>query len=147
MKYLPLVLLILAGAAITTQSAVNSQLRMALHQVLWAVFISYLGGSLVAGALLLASRTPVPALAELSNLKWYYWTGGLLGVGYVLTITFSLQRVGAAGLFALVVAGQLLTALLYDQLGIFSLQRSSLSISKLAGAALLVLGAYLLNRK
>ncbi len=146
MKYLPLLLLILAGAAITTQSAVNSQLRMALHQVLWAVFISYLGGSLVAGALLLTSRTPVPALAELSNLKWYYWTGGLLGVGYVLTITFSLQRVGAASLFALVV-GQLLTALLYDQLGIFSLQRSSLSMSKLAGAALLVLGAYLLNRK
>ena len=138
-----LLLLVLAGAAITTQSAVNSQLRGALHHVGWAVFISYLGGTLVAGALLLASRAPVPSLPELVSLKWYYWTGGLLGVGYVLTITFSLQRVGAASLFGLVVAGQLLTALLFDQLGVLSLHRSSFSLAKL----LLVLGAYLLNRK
>ncbi|QKG51679.1 DMT family transporter [Hymenobacter sp. BRD67] len=147
MKPFLLLLLVLAGAAITTQSAVNSQLRGALHSVGWAVFISYLGGSLVAGALLLLTRTPLPALAELGSLKWYYWTGGLLGVGYVLTITFSLQRVGAASLFALVVAGQLLTALLYDQLGVLNLSRSPLSSSKLVGVALLVLGAYLLNRK
>lgn len=146
MKYLPFLLLVLAGAAITTQSAVNSQLKGALHHVLWAVLISYVGGSIVAGALLLITRTPVPALAELAHLKWYYWTGGLLGVCYVLTITFSLQRVGAANLFALVVAGQLLTALLFDQLGLLSLSRSDFSLAKLLGVALLVAGAYLINR-
>lgn len=147
MKYLPFVLLVLAGAAFATQSAVNSQLRGALHSVLWAVLVSYAGGTLVAGALLLAARAPVPALAALGGLPWYYWTGGLLGVVYVMAIAFSLQRVGAASLFALVVAGQLLTALLYDQLGFLHLHRSSFSLTKAAGAALLVLGAYLLNRK
>ncbi len=147
MKILMLLLLVLAGAAITTQSAVNSQLRGALHQVGWAVFISYVGGSLVAGGLLLATRAAVPSLADFGGLKWYYWTGGLLGVGYVLVIAFSLQRVGAASLFALVVAGQLLTALLYDQLGFFNLHRSNLSPARVGGALLLILGAYLLNRK
>ena len=147
MRYLPFLLLVLAGGAITTQSAVNSQLRTALHQnVLWAVLISYVGGSVVASALLLLTRTPMPALADFAGVKWYSWTGGLLGLGYVLTITFLLQRVGAANLFALVVTGQLLTALLFDQLGLFSLASSGISPGKLLGVALLVAGAYLINR-
>lgn len=147
MRYLPFLLLVLAGAAIATQSAVNSQLRGALHNnVLWAVLISYVGGSVVAAVLLLLTRAPVPALADFGGLKWYYWTGGLLGVGYVLTITLLLQRVGAANLFALVVTGQLLTALLFDQLGLFSLASSGVSPAKLLGVALLVVGAYLINR-
>ncbi len=146
MKYLLLGLLVLAGAAITLQSAVNSQLKTAVPHVLWAVLISYVGGILVAGVLLLLSQAPTLTLPSLARVPWYGWTGGLLGVGYVLTITWSLKRVGAANLFALVVAGQLVMALLLDQTGWLGLQRSAFSLSKVAGAALLVGGAYLINR-
>jgi transporter family-2 protein len=66
---------------------------------------------------------------------------------YIAAITFSLQRVGAASLFALVVGGQLLTALVYDQFGFLGLNRHSFSPAKLAGVLLLAAGAYLLNRK
>jgi transporter family-2 protein len=45
------------------------------------------------------------------------------------------------------VTGQLLTALLFDQLGLLGLARSPLTLSRLAGALLLIAGAYLLNRK
>ena len=120
MKYLLLGLLVLAGAAITLQSAVNCQLKTAVPHVLWAVLISYLGGSVVAGVLLLLTQAPPLALPALARVPWYGWTGGLLGVGYVLTITWSLKRVGAANLFALVVAGQLVTALLLDHLTLSS---------------------------
>jgi drug/metabolite transporter (DMT)-like permease len=68
-------------------------------------------------------------------------------MAYIAAIVFSLQRVGAASLFALVVTGQLLTALLFDHLGLLGLMRSPLTLSRLAGALLLVAGAYLLNRK
>ena len=108
--------------------------------------ISYVGGSLVAGVLLLLSQAPPLTLPALVRVPWYGWTGGLLGVGYVLTITWSLKRVGAANLFALVVAGQLLTALLLDQAGWLGLERHAWSPSRLVGVALLVGGAYLLNR-
>lgn len=89
---------------------------------------------------------PTLGLPALARVPWYGWTGGLLGVGYVLTITWSLKRVGAANLFALVVAGQLVTALLLDQAGWLGLERSTWSLSKLVGVALLVGGAYLINR-
>jgi transporter family-2 protein len=147
MKFLSLLVLVLAGAALTTQSAVNSQLRGNLHSVMWAVLISYLVGSLAAAAVLVVNQEPVPSLASLSTLKWYQWTGGALGMVYIAAITFSLQRVGAASLFALVVGGQLLTALVYDQFGFLGLNRHSFSPAKLAGVLLLAAGAYLLNRK
>lgn len=147
MKYLSLLVLLLAGAALTTQSAVNSQLRGGLHSVMWSVLGSYLVGSLTATAVLLATREPLPTLAAMSGLRWYQWTGGALGMVYLAAITFSLHRVGAASLFALVVAGQLLTALCYDQFGWLGLSRSSFSPAKLAGVLFLAAGAYLLNRK
>jgi transporter family-2 protein len=71
MKFLSLLVLVLAGAALTTQSAVNSQLRGNLHSVMWAVLISYLVGSLAAAAVLVVNQEPVPSLASLSTLKWY----------------------------------------------------------------------------
>jgi len=147
MKYLPLFVLVLAGVALTTQSAVNSQLRGGLHSVMWAVLGSYLVGSLAAGAVLVATREPLPSLAALGELRWYQWTGGALGMVYIAAIVLSLPRVGAAPLFALVVTGQLLTALLFDQLGLLGLTRTPLSWSRLTGALLLIVGAYLLNRK
>ena len=147
MKYLPFLVLVLAGAALTTQSAVNSQLRGGLHSVLWAVLASYLVGTLAAALVLVGTQTPLPTLADAGAVRWYQWTGGALGMIYIAAIVFSLQRVGAASLFALVVTGQLLTALLFDQLGLLGLARSPLTLSRLAGALLLIAGAYLLNRK
>jgi transporter family-2 protein len=147
MKYLPFLVLILAGAALTTQSAVNSQLRTGLHSVMWSVLASYLVGTITAAAVLVGNQTPLPTLSEVSAVKWYQWTGGALGMIYIAAIVFSLQRVGAASLFALVVTGQLLTALLFDQLGLLGLARSPLTLTRLARGLLLVAGAYLLNRK
>jgi len=147
MKVLSLFVLVLAGAALTTQSAVNSQLRTGLHSVLWAVLASYLVGTMAAALVLASTQTPLPTLADVKGIKWYQWTGGALGMVYIAAIVFSLQRVGAASLFALVVTGQLLTALLFDQLGLLGLTRSPLTGSRLAGALLLVAGAYLLNRR
>jgi transporter family-2 protein len=147
MKYLPFLVLVLAGAALTTQSAVNSQLRRGLHSVMWAVLASYLVGTLAAAMVLVSTQASWPTLADVRAIRWYQWTGGALGMLYIAAIVFSLQRVGAASLFALVVTGQLLTALLFDQLGLLGLVRSPLTLSRLAGALLLAAGAYLLNRK
>ena len=143
MRYLTLLMLMVAGAAITTQSVVNTQLRGTLHSLMWAVLVSYVVGSLTAGAVLVVTGTSLPNADAISATRWYEWTGGALGVCYVAAITFSLQRVGAASLFALVVTGQLLTALAYDQ---FGLRRGGFSAGKLVGVLCLAAGAYLLNR-
>jgi transporter family-2 protein len=59
------------------------------------------------------------------------------------------RRVAALGrplTFALIVGGQTFAALLIDQLGLFGLDRTPLSLSRVVGAAMLV-GAVILIRR
>ncbi len=69
MKSLSLLVLVLAGAALTTQSAVNSQLRGGLHSVMWAVLASYLVGTLTAALVLASTQATPPTLAAVQSIK------------------------------------------------------------------------------
>ena len=73
------------------------------------------------------------------------WLGGLLGGFYVLVGILASPRIGFANLFSLVVAGQILLALLFDQFGAFGNPVHALNPLRAAGAALLVLGVYLIQ--
>jgi transporter family-2 protein len=77
----------------------------------------------------------------------YKYTGGLLGAFFVTVIILTVQKIGSANVFALVIAGQLFMALLYDHLGLFGFPQSNISVTKIIGVVLLVVGAYLINKK
>jgi transporter family-2 protein len=62
--------LVLAGAALTIQSVVNSQLRGSLYSVRWAVLVSYLVGTLAAALVLISTQAVRPTLAEVSAIRW-----------------------------------------------------------------------------
>lgn len=147
MKYLFFVLPALAGLTITTQAAVNSQLRFAVNNPWLTAFISFLVGTLFLGAVLLFTRQPLPSFATLSQIAWYKYTGGLLGTFFVTVIIFAVPRIGSANVFALLIAGQLFFALLYDHFGLFGFPQNSISWIKVFGVLLLVTGAYLINKK
>lgn len=147
MKYLFFVLPAFAGLTITTQAAVNSQLRFAVNNPWLAAFISFLVGTLFLGAVLLFTRQPLPSWATLSHIAWYKYTGGLLGSFFVTVIIFAVPRIGSANVFALLIAGQLFFALLYDHFGLFGFPQNSISWIKVFGVLLLVTGAYLINKK
>jgi bacterial/archaeal transporter family-2 protein len=56
-----------------------------------------------------------------------------------------LPSLGAATLIALVVAGQMLTTITFDHFGLFGLTPHPVSLSRLAGAALLIAGVILIR--
>lgn len=147
MKLLYYLLPVMAGVAITVQSGINSQLRVALQHPIMAAFISFLTGTIALGLILLFSRTAYPALDSYSNISWYKFSGGLFGV-FVVTVTLlSVAEIGAANMFVLIIAGQLITALLMDQFGLLGMKVNPVTLQKLLGILLLVCGAYLVNRK
>jgi transporter family-2 protein len=47
----------------------------------------------------------------------------------------------------LVIAGQMLAALILDSTGAFGITRASLTVSRVVGAVLLLIGAILIQRK
>jgi transporter family-2 protein len=147
MKALFYLLPILAGVAMSIQSGINSQLRIATNHPLMAALISFLGGTFLLMVLLLFAKQPTPSLDSLTAISWYKFTGGLLGAFVVTVVLLSVKEVGASNMFVLIVAGQLFTALLMDHFGILGMRMNPVSFQKIAGIALVVAGAYLVNRK
>jgi bacterial/archaeal transporter family-2 protein len=147
MKFLFYLLPLVAGIAMSVQSGVNGQLRAALGQPLMAAFLSFLSGTLTLLLLLVITRTPLPGLQQLGGIEWFKFTGGVLGVMVVTFVILSVHQVGASNMFVLIVAGQLLTALLMDHYGILGLRINPVSFQKIAGMLLVVAGAYLVTRK
>lgn len=147
MKYLFFILPVLAGLTITTQAGVNSQLKVAVNNPWVAAFISFLVGTILLGLYIVATRQPVPSLTQLRGIELYKYSGGLLGAFFVIVIIFSVQKIGSANVFALVIAGQLLIAVLYDHYGLFGFRQSDINWVKLLGVGMLIGGAYLINKK
>ncbi len=147
MKYLVYLLPALAGITITTQAGVNSQLRVAINNPWVAAFISFLVGTCFLGLILIITRQPIPSFTQLKSIELYKFTGGLLGTFFVTVIILTVQKIGAANVFALVIASQLFMAMLYDHLGLFGLPHTPVSWVKILGAVLLITGAYLVNKK
>jgi transporter family-2 protein len=147
MRILFYLLPVFAGIAITIQSGINSQLRTAIQHPLMAAFISFVVGTVALGLLLIFSKDALPGLSQYSTINWYKYTGGLLGA-FVVTVTLlSVAEIGAGNMFVLIVAGQLITAVLMDHFGILGMRSNPVSLQKLLGICLLVAGAYLVNKK
>lgn len=147
MKVLFYLLPILAGIAMAVQSGINSQLRLAIQHPLMASLISFLVGTIALVLLMLFSRNALPELYQYSSVRWYYYAGGLLGA-FVVTVTLlSVSKIGASNMFVLIIAGQLVTAVVIDHFGLLGIKQSAVSLQKLLGILLLVVGALLVNRK
>ncbi|MHA6247475.1 DMT family transporter [Pontibacter sp. CAU 1760] len=136
-----------AGIAVTTQTAINGQLRTAVHSPLVAAFISFCVGTVLLGTLVLVTKQELPSLRQLSEIELYKFMGGMLGAIFITIIILSVQRLSVANIFALVVAGQFVMALIYDHFGLLGVRQSPITLTRLVGVASLILGAYLINRK
>lgn len=147
MKFLFYLLPVFAGVAITIQSGINSQLRTQLQHPLLAAFISFVVGTVALAILLLFAKDTMPAMSTYSNIEWYKYAGGLLGA-FVVTVTLiAVAEIGAGNMFVLVVAGQLITAVLMDHYGVLGMKSNPVNIQKIIGIVLLVAGAWMVNKK
>lgn len=79
-----------------------------------------------------------------SNVPWYYYTGGIVGVLITYGVVISIPKLGAAIATTSIIVGQVLTACLIDHFGLFGLNKSSFTWSNFIGLVLLSIGAKLL---
>lgn len=143
MKLLALVAAAASGAAMTVQSAINSALGKMVGLVS-ATFVVHAVGLLIS-ALILVVAGSYRHLLGMGGVPVLLWTGGLLGVFIVFTMAFTVARLGTGLAAALVVTTQLLVALVCDHFGWLGLPRVPVTWLRLAGAALLLTGAWLLK--
>jgi transporter family-2 protein len=132
------------GGVLALQAPINAGLGRATGQ-LPAALISFTVGTLLL-AVIVALSANVGGLGSTFDVRWYYLIGGALGAAYVTVALIAVRSIGAGGVAAATIAGQLATAVVIDRLGILGLERTPITGARIAGVALLFAGTYLVIR-
>ena len=133
-----------AGGLVALQAPINSMLGKAAGTFA-AASISFTIGTIILVAITLVSGAKAD-LGAAGELPWYYLTGGLLGAAYVTTVLVSVRTLGAGGVTAATIAGQLTTSVVLDKLGVLGLPEKPLTVARVVGVALLAAGVFLIVR-
>lgn len=131
------------GIAIGFQAPLSSLISQRLG-MMESVFIIHLGGTLVALVPLLFMRGG--RLGDWQQLPWYALGAGAFGLVLITALSYTIPRLGAATTIILVVAGQLIVALLLDHFGLLGMAVRPLQVSRLVGIAVVFAGVWLLVR-
>lgn len=118
----PLVLTVFAGALLPAQFATNGALAEELRSLTLTGAVSYLVGALFLFTLLKARRLEPDWLAARRGPRWA-WLGGIVGSFYVVGSVLLTRTLGAALATTLVIASQIVTAVLLDHFGVLGLQQ------------------------
>ena len=79
---------------------------------------------------------------------WYYWLlGGIGGVAIVTVSLIAVRELGAGGVTAATIAGQLALSVVIDRMGVLGLDERAITWEKLLGIGLLALGTMLIVRE
>jgi bacterial/archaeal transporter family-2 protein len=139
-------LAVLAGLAGSVQVAVMARLGDRVG-VFGALAFATALTAIAAGILLLLARQSLDGYAAAARAPVWMWSGALMGLLIVLTITFSGSRIGTAATVGILIAGQLAMGAVIDRFGLFGSERIPLGWARLLGIALLAAGAALSLRR
>ena len=145
-KWLPVLATVVAGGLVGMQAPINSVLGKAVG-TFPAATVSFAIGLAVLIAITLFLGGGFGDLGEVGNLPWYYLIGGLLGAAYVTTVLVSDRTLGAGGVTAATIAGQLTASVVIDQFGLLGVAKDPITVAKIVGVLLLAAGVYLIVRE
>lgn len=138
-------LALVAGVALATQVAINTQLRAAVGSPMQATFISLCVGAVAALTYAVVTREPLPQAASVTAAPWWVWCGGLLGVFYLWATVVASPKLGVAVTFGLVIAGQVVTSLVLDHFGFLNVPVHPASGQRVVGVVLVVTGVVVMG--
>jgi transporter family-2 protein len=127
------------------QSAFNAALAQRVGTLTSMVVLTLIGAAAMLPFLLVfPSATQFRSLPGLSHS--YLYLGGFLGLAVLATLIFLVPRIGTAAALVLIVAGQLLMALLIDHFGFLGTPKIELTSTRLLGALFAAIGAFLVAK-
>lgn len=142
-----IVLAFALGASGVLQASMNNQVRLITGDAFRAALLST---SVSTGSLLLISllykRGAILDGNVFAQMQWWMWTAGIIGAIFVAATAFLVARLGSAFLFTLIVAGQLVGAIVMDHYGMVGLERNPVSLPRIAGVGLVLAGVVLVRR-
>jgi transporter family-2 protein len=133
------------GGAIALQAPINSHLGKSVG-TFQAAFVSFAIGTVLLAAIAALAKGGLGQVAHVRDVPWYYLSGGVLGAAYVTSVLVTVRTLGAGGVVAATIAGQLSLSVVVDQFGWLGVERHPITVVRLAGVALLAAGVFLIVR-
>lgn len=143
-KSIWIILALVSGAFVPLQAALNTKLGKTVGSPLHASLISFLIGSAGLALYILLTRQPA-SMTALKSAPLYVWIGGLLGACYVTAIILLFPRLGPGLTFGLVVAGQMTLAAFLEHFNILVSQPHPISLIRIVGILLIIVGVVLIR--
>jgi len=139
------VLTAVVGGLIALQAPINSRLGHSVGTFQGA-FVAFAVGTVALAALAGLARGGFGQIAEVRGLSWEYLLGGLLGAAYVTAVLVTVRTLGAGGVTAATIAGQLAMSVAVDHFGWLGVTRDPINGAKVLGLLLLAGGTFLVVR-
>jgi transporter family-2 protein len=142
-KGIALLLSGLAGALVAMQPPINSKLGQAIGNFA-AATVSFLVGTLA--LLVVTIAVGNHHISDIKHVPWWYLVGGFIGAVFVASSLITVRTLGAGGVVAATIAGQLTFSVVIDKFGLLGLPEKPLHPTRIVGVALLALGVFLVVR-
>jgi len=136
---------IVIGGVVALQPGLNADVARRIGNPFVAALLSILVSFALAAFYVLATRQTV-AWHSVGSLPWYLWLAGTIGVIFVAGTLWLAPILGAAALFAAIVAGQMIMATLVDWFGFGGYQSHSLDPLRIVAIVLVLAGVLIFQR-
>jgi transporter family-2 protein len=145
-KELAVLATVAAGGIVAAQAPVNNVLSNRVG-TFGAVSVNFLVGTVLILIVTFMFAGGFQGDEGVESPAWYYWIfGGLAGIAIVLTTLITVRELGAGGVTAATIAGQLTLSVVLDRLGVLGLDERAITWQRLLGVALLAAGTVLVVR-
>lgn len=128
---------IIAGALVSLQNIFNSKVNEQLGS--WYTTTLVLGMGFFA-SLCIGLINEGQHFLTFKNMKLWYWFSGVIGVGVVTCLVHSIRLLGPTYAISIVLASQLVIALLWDSLGLLGIAKIPFTFNQLLGVMVIVGG-------
>jgi bacterial/archaeal transporter family-2 protein len=136
-----------AGGVVAAQAPANNLLSKYVG-TFGAASVNFIVGTILVLTLTFSFAGGFEGDEGVESPAWYYWVlGGVGGVSIVVITLVTVRELGAGGITAAVIAGQLTLSVVLDRLGVLGLDERAITWEKLLGIALLAVGTVLIVRE
>ena len=133
----------IGGIAIVVQAQLNGMMDKGMGTV-ESVFITYGIGGLIITLVMVGMRGG--NLAGFRELPWYVTLASVCGLIIIGSISYSVPRLGLVAALTVLVASQFITGALFDHFGILGAELRPLTLQKLLGVVIVLVGVWLIIR-
>ena len=146
MKFAWLIIVFISGALLPFQAGLNARLGKSIASPIYASMFSFIVGAISVAIYLQFTKETITWSGVKSASIFSVLGGGITGAIFITATMLALPRIGMALTFGLVVAGQVVVAVLLDHFKILVTEQHPFNLWRLLGITLIMLGVIIVRK-